>query len=714
MLMASPWLVALTACRDDPAAVTEATSSVRLILARPSSSLRAIVATAIGALVLASGAAGGGRTTPGGWIVFASNLSPAATFLDGRVGAIRVHAFTADQRPRVDFSSGIGALSDLDPSLSPDGRLVAFVRGDPETYSSQLWVANEDGSNAHVLLTADPEESFSFFGSDDGPWFQPPAWSPDGRRLAIDVVSTASCRPNYTKCADWYTVIVDLDGHRLEQTGGLNATWSPNGRYLLLLSGFFSLEEANTWDLFVDRVGSDAHDWTVGKKRPGACWSGGSWSPDGSRLVLAEGACGGFEKRLHIIRTRDSSEVRTLPGCCGTWVPGHASTLAYVVSRKKHNTLVTVTRDGTRPEAIPGTDYAVWSPSGKRLAYARGRRGHFDIVVARGDGSSPHRVAQGPWSSSWVGAWSRDGKRIAFGTQRGQATSVAVIRASGGRVQTVQRDVEGGWDFVVGWTAEDRVLVERGVNGLYPNDLWVLREDGSGLRRLTTHLGDASHPAWSPDGSQIAFSRDIPAGRGRPEVLGVYDVPAAGGAARLVVGGPLGAYASHPAWSPDGKRLAVTHWTEGDQHDIFTVGIDGRNLRRVTSTGQAYAPAWSPDGKTIAFSNDGVMTAVSSEGGELRVFGGGDLNRYCFGGDWSPDGSTLAASCNNRLLAFQADGGIRELAADANSAPSWSPDGNWLVYQSGNGLAIVSIAGAASTRVDLHGAEARDPDWSSD
>ena len=99
--------------------------------------MRGLVATALAGLVLAISAAAG-NGTPSGWIVFASNLSPAAVKLDGRVGASRVHAFSIDGSPRIDFSAGVGPLSDQRASLSPDGRRIAFFRGDPENVSAEL------------------------------------------------------------------------------------------------------------------------------------------------------------------------------------------------------------------------------------------------------------------------------------------------------------------------------------------------------------------------------------------------------------------------------------------------------------------------------------------------------------------------------------------------------------------------------------------------
>jgi TolB protein len=280
-------------------------------------------------------------------------------------------------------------------------------------------------------------------------------------------------------------------------------------------------------------------------------------------------------------------------------------------------------------------------------------------------------------------------------------------------VRAVRRDVEGALNFVVGWTATNRVVIDRRVVGLYPHDLWAMGTDGSRLRRLTTQGTAPLGAKSSPDGSQIAFWRDIPATRKRPEMLNVYVMPASGGVARRIVGGPRGAYASHPDWAPDGKRLVFARWPDGDHQDLFTGASNGGSFRRVTATGHAYAPAWSPDGRTIVFSDDGQLTAISPNGGQLRRLGETPL-QYCSGADWSPDAGRIAAVCNSQLVVLEADGsGLRVLAPDAESAPSWSPDGNWIVYQSGTKLKMVGAdSGAPPSAIDLYGAEARDPDWS--
>jgi Tol biopolymer transport system component/C-terminal processing protease CtpA/Prc len=112
----------------------------------------------------------------------------------------------------------------------------------------------------------------------------------------------------------------------------------------------------------------------------------------------------------------------------------------------------------------------------------------------------------------------------------------------------------------------------------------------------TAPLGALKDPLWlrysaiSPDGQQIAFAFQG----------SLFVVPAAGGAARLLVGN--GHHSFHPVWSPDGRSIAYASDPNGN-FDVFLVGADGGPSRRLTTHSAAEIPlGFTPDGKEVLFS----------------------------------------------------------------------------------------------------------------
>jgi TolB protein len=208
--------------------------------------------------------------------------------------------------------------------------------------------------------------------------------------------------------------------------------------------------------------------------------------------------------------------------------------------------------------------------------------------------------------------------------------------------------------------------------------LFVVHADGTGARRLFEAATDDRSPAFSPDGTRVAFvsRRD-----GNPEIY-VADV-AAGGARRLTTseGDDLS-----PAWAPDGNSLVFVSNRAGADFGVFRVGADGSGLVKLTDSGRDAAPQVSPDGSRLAFIAAGDVHVLDlSTNDRVRLTA---EPTPAASPTWSPDAARLAfvSYRNGRAEVFtmNADGSdqrplVTMPTGDAVE-PRWSPDGRHVAF----------------------------------
>jgi len=215
-------------------------------------------------------------------------------------------------------------------------------------------------------------------------------------------------------------------------------------------------------------------------------------------------------------------------------------------------------------------------------------------------------------------------------------------------------------------------------------DVIVANADGSNRLSLTGGVGFASDPAWSPDGTKVAFSSiHTSSGTGPGEL---YVVNADGSDLHAVTSGaPTGHFRVNPTWSPDGSQLAYFEMNgSADSEDIWVVPAGGGTPRRLTwNGGQKRMLAWQPHGPLLVYeqfdSSWGlwtldVPTDTVRRLADVAPLGGTDSL-------WSPDGTQLAyADATFHLAVLDADGtNVRVLTADTiGTAPQWSADGRTL------------------------------------
>jgi len=214
-------------------------------------------------------------------------------------------------------------------------------------------------------------------------------------------------------------------------------------------------------------------------------------------------------------------------------------------------------------------------------------------------------------------------------------------------------------------------------------EIYVRDFDAASPIRLTNNVYVEDGPAWSPDGSKIAFTSNR---NGNYEVY----VMNADGTGQTNLSNNV-AYDGDPAWSPDGSKIVFDSNRDGN-YEVYVMNADGTGQTNL-SNNVAYDgdPAWSPDGSKIAFisERDGNYEVyVMNPGGTGRV---NLSNRSSLESDpaWSPDGSKIAFETNRdgnyEVYVMNEDGsGQTNLSSDASwdEEPAWSPDGSKIAFTS--------------------------------
>jgi Tol biopolymer transport system component len=261
-------------------------------------------------------------------------------------------------------------------------------------------------------------------------------------------------------------------------------------------------------------------------------------------------------------------------------------------------------------------------------------------------------------------------------------------------------------------------------------DINLLSADGSRFVNLTNHPDDEDHATFSPDGRKIAFASlftviDIPGPMGESHWESRIFTMNSDGTGRTQL--TFGYREEGPAWSPDGSKLAfIGSLTDGTSH-LFVMNADGSGQTPLTSTGRAHdflgpVPAWSPDGTRIAYSGSisdrpGIYVINADGSGETRLTDG-----YDFGAAWSPDGSRIAfvrtvIGQGDAIHVMNADGsGLAQVGGvigDSQHALSWSPDGTKIAFGLGGKVYVVNGNGTGLAQLTF-GPYTSAPFWSPD
>lgn len=271
---------------------------------------------------------------------------------------------------------------------------------------------------------------------------------------------------------------------------------------------------------------------------------------------------------------------------------------------------------------------------------------------------------------------------IAFWTPREGNREIYLTRADGSGLignltgDPIAQDIDPAWS-----PDGTRVAFARKLVNKTTYDLFIMSSEGGGLQRVTTNSVDDRQPAWSPDSARIAFAR----GSGGDGYSQIFVINTDGTGETALTAAKAGKLDAEPSWSPDGTQIAFASDRDGTLTEIYTMLSDGSvQTKRTFNACIDSNPAWSPNGGGIAF--DRLCPGESSDIWTMNATGGAQQNitntpsQEEFDPDWSPDGTGIAfggypvGGGNRDIYTMAADGsGVTRITDNPQSdlGPDW-------------------------------------------
>jgi Tol biopolymer transport system component len=244
-------------------------------------------------------------------------------------------------------------------------------------------------------------------------------------------------------------------------------------------------------------------------------------------------------------------------------------------------------------------------------------------------------------------------------------------------------------------------------------DIYVMRPDGKDQLRLTTSAAHDDLATWSPDSKRIAFASD------RTGQLEIWLMNRDGTNQTQLTFDEHRDYG--PTWSPDGKRIAFRSDRDGNS-EIYSINVNGSDERRLTNSPSSdNTPKWGPDGRILFVTDRGTGSKTS-----LWVMNGDGSDQHrltpssFFWNEsrptWSPDGKHVIFQAdrdgplgNTELYSMAVNGtDLRRLTTypGKDDWPAWSPDGRRVAFARGpspfaNEIYVMNADGSDSHEVTL-------------
>jgi Tol biopolymer transport system component len=446
---------------------------------------------------------------------------------------------------------------DTEPAFSPDGESIAFRSA---RQGGGIFVMGRTGESVRRLT----DEGYN------------PAWAPDGITIAYATDDAEVLGRNH-RSELWTVTVATGQRRRIFEGDAVHPSWSPNGRRIAY------------WRAYGEHQG-DRQIWTIPSAGGTAVqvtsdtsvnWNP-IWSPDGHSLLFSSNRGGAMNLWRVPIDERTGAtlgppEALSAPSSWAALMSvsadGHSvAYTSFTSSQAIQRVAFDSTTGSTRGEAVTVVsgsrpfEFPSASPDGLALAF-NGLPPQVEIFVSRADGTNIRQLTNDHARNRFP-TWSPDGGQIAFMSNR-----------------------DG------------------------KNQVWSIKPDGSGLRRLTdlkTAAGFFSK--WSPDGSKLAFhGQDAPDSYDK---LYVMDPRIAWGDQTLSVSSTVvepGIRFYESSWSPDGQYLAgAASRPERGQGSIVVWSLPSHQFTRLYDSEVASSPLWLNDGRRLVFQDGSRLMLIDS------------------------------------------------------------------------------------------------------
>jgi eukaryotic-like serine/threonine-protein kinase len=367
----------------------------------------------------------------------------------------------------------------------------------------------------------------------------------------------------------------------------------------------------------------------------------------------------------------------------------------------KQRSIVIAALDGSSEQALltidlsekPFSGHPVWSPDGRIIAFAamtdpdrRGVDGHVSFFAIDIDSRDVKSLTNELWTEVGKTAWSSDGQTMFFVAARPRiGNQLYYLNYADGEVRRITPDLQSYGNYGLGITADGNTLVA----DLWESEaqLWTVAADGraSTANRLTSGISDGAVGITSLSGGCTVYVSRT------GDDYDLWEIKEDGSGVKPLTSDSF--YEGDVTATSDGRYLVFTSNRAGGTH-IFRMDADGSDVKQLTyGNGSEHTPDCSPDGEWVVYTS---WSGNTSTIWKVPIAGGTPVqltDYHSIAPSFSPDGKLISCILRNNILVDK--GSLAVLSSDGGqpiflfqvvsfswnyATPRWTPDGQAVVY----------------------------------